>query len=192
MADPLQTQMTRLFICRLHRFSMQALYFMSDAISQHWLLKSTFLRIRCLCSWKRIDGWLLFTCPALTPTTSEVQNNKHLPLAVSCFFWSLIVQLTQVALILTITYYRNSQSLFSVSFQILTREKWFTLTRLPTEGWISGRSWQPSLWCLPLRQCTSEAEWFPERQMERQKSHVGRQPTCARGTLRFPAGSFKC
>lgn len=68
MADPLQTQMTHRFICWLHWFSMQALYFMSDAISQHWLLKSTSSRIRCLSSWKKIDCWLLFMCPALTPT----------------------------------------------------------------------------------------------------------------------------
>lgn len=115
IADPLQTQTTHLFICWLHWFSMRALYFMSDAISQHWLSKSTSFRIRCLCSWEGIGGWLLFLCPALTPTMSEVQNNKHFPLAVSCFFWSLIVQLARVALTLTITYYRNSKSRSSLS-----------------------------------------------------------------------------
>lgn len=129
-----------------HWLSVRALSFISDAISEHWLLKSTSSRIRCLSSWNRIDCSLLFMCPALTLALSQVQNNKHFPLAVSCFFWFLIVQLAQLALILTITYYRNCKSLFSVCFSIRKRKKEqrFTLTRLPTEGWISRCSWQPS------------------------------------------------
>lgn len=145
MADPLQTQTTHHLICWLHWFSLQALYFMSDAISRRWLQKSTSSRIRCLCSWKTTDCWLLFTCPALTPTLSQAQNNnKHLPLAVVCFFWSLVAQRARVALILTITYYRN------LCFQSVSRSgktekrEAITLTPLPTGDWRSGRSWPPS------------------------------------------------